>query len=243
MRGVITRRSNRSPRLWCALRSGSEPSGCLHRTKHVVTLNPPHRLEHHLETLNPSLLAEHQNWRLDGHLHTRRRLEECFVHRISLANIGDSAHDRLGCLEIGDRDWWKVEVCYRRLGSRAVAVDAQPSYTVEEPEVIWRINVIDKTGIIGLAWVHKPCSVIEWVGNFYWSSICLYWEPIVVSAKCCNTWMFKAIISYQFEHDWLVYNSKSNSVIYALWLVILNTYQLSWVPISELQVTSQDVLI
>lgn len=140
-------------------------------TKWVIALDLSCCLEAHLERLWVCILAKHQHHRFDQHINASRGLNKCFIHCISLAHIGDSPWYRFRWLEIGDGDWWEIQVKQRFLGCYTATVCIWPKHATEQLLVIWSINIVYKSRITCLSRIDKSSSIIKRICNLIWGCI------------------------------------------------------------------------
>ena len=75
------------------------------------------------------------------------RLKKGLIHCIRLADVGDCPWYCFWCLEVGNRNGWKVQVQWRHLNYWARSFSVWSTGAIEQMLVIWRADVVSEPRI------------------------------------------------------------------------------------------------
>ncbi|URD93810.1 hypothetical protein MUK42_01073 [Musa troglodytarum] len=152
------------------------PSSSHVKLPELKSLHHLKRREGHREGVRRHGSIELENRRLDHHVDTRRRLHHCPVNGIRVPHIGhDSPHRQWCLLQVGNGDGRQVQAI--KPTAHQVTSGRRTVSAVEELEVVFGIDVINKPGISGFVRIDVTTAKVERIGELTRNSLCFYGKP------------------------------------------------------------------
>ncbi|CAL9748837.1 unnamed protein product [Musa acuminata subsp. burmannicoides] len=144
-----------------------------------VPLHHLKRRERHREGVRRRGSIELEKRRLDHHVDTRRRLHHCPVNGIRVPHIGYGSPHRQWCLlQVGNGDGGQIQAIQPTV--HQVTSGRRTVSAVEELEVVFGFDVINKPGIRGFVRIDVTAAKVERIGELSRNSLCFYGEAVCI---------------------------------------------------------------
>ncbi|CAL9183056.1 unnamed protein product, partial [Musa hybrid cultivar] len=144
-----------------------------------VPLHHHKRRERHREGVRRRGSIEQEKRRLNHHVNTRWRLHHCPVNGICVPHIGHGSPHRQWCLlQVGNGDEGQIQAIQPTV--HQATSERRTASAVEELEVVFGIDVINKPGINGFVRIDVTAAKVERIGELSRNSLCFYGEAVFI---------------------------------------------------------------